>query len=195
MSLYARSDIVCIAVPETAGGCGASHARPVINGAPVDEWQLDCIPCTTYLRKQHDPCWAATTAEIPETPDEKATREDAEKRGERQIKKQQEELSVRQHELTEKIVQMMEGRAPAPLTGPTSEQIGELVAREVAKALAAQQNGHAAVEPETLTEPELNLDRLHWKTLQKMCRANNLVDKGTREDLITRLQAAHRAAI
>jgi ribosomal protein S27AE len=42
-------------------------------------WKLDCTQCETHLKT--DALWSATVSEIPETPDEKLTREDWEKRG------------------------------------------------------------------------------------------------------------------
>ena len=43
----------------------------------------------------------------------------------------------------------------------------------------------AAEEPVTV-----DLDRIHPQTLKKMCRAKGLPDKGSKDDLIGRLQAA-----
>ena len=64
-----------------SGGCGTQggHSRPVINGAPVRLWKLDCGPCSTALKD--DPLWSTTEADIPETPDETKGREDFAKRG------------------------------------------------------------------------------------------------------------------
>ena len=36
----------------------------------------------------------------------------------------------------------------------------------------------------------MDLERLHPQTLQKMCRERELPDKGSKDDLIGRLQAA-----
>lgn len=63
------------------GGCGQFHGRPVEHGAPVKLWALTCPQCETHLR--HDDQWSATISGIPETPDEKAEREDRELRGQR----------------------------------------------------------------------------------------------------------------
>lgn len=80
MAIFARSDLCYVAVSTDHGGCGSAHSRPVIGGAPVKVWALDCPGgCEDYLRK--DSLWAATATTIPETPDETATREDVEKRG------------------------------------------------------------------------------------------------------------------
>ena len=50
--------------------------------APGRLWKFsDCPRCEDFLR--HDPLWAVTVAEIPETHDEKKAREDFDKRGAR----------------------------------------------------------------------------------------------------------------
>lgn len=79
ISLYARADLASTTVSAAHGGCGQIHTRPAPGGNPVAVWKLDCPQCETHLR--NDPLWSATVSEIPETPDEKLTREDWEKRG------------------------------------------------------------------------------------------------------------------
>ena len=80
MVLYAANDRMAVSVsPGAHGGCGASHSRPVRDGAPVFPWVLDCPGCEDFLR--HDSGWAVTAAEIPETYDETKQREDFDKRG------------------------------------------------------------------------------------------------------------------
>lgn len=111
ISLYARSDLMSVAIPATSGGCGASHSRPVHNGAPAREWQLDCPPCESYLKgdrkrkilkttpgdpklgipaKQErvadcDPHWSSTSESIPLTPDEQRTNSTRTERANHQI--------------------------------------------------------------------------------------------------------------
>jgi hypothetical protein len=80
MTVHSRSDVVAVTISPAHGGCGRVHSRPVVAGAPARLWALDCADgCEDVLR--HDPLWAPTVTTIPETPDEAATREDAEKRG------------------------------------------------------------------------------------------------------------------
>lgn len=79
MSIYARADLASVTVSAAHGGCGQVHTRPAPGGNPVAVWKLDCAACENHLR--HDALWSATVSEIPETPDEKLTREDWEKRG------------------------------------------------------------------------------------------------------------------
>lgn len=206
MPLFARSDVMSVAVPVTSGGCGSTHSRPVVEGVPETDWDLEkqCMQCAANRRG--DPLWSATLAEIPETPDERLSREDAEKRGERAIKKAQEELSVRQHELTEKIVSLLErGGTPAQLPDP--DFIARLVAQEVAKAMNTPEpspperflpvprqefrDGPFAPScpPDLAIPVDVPLERLHVRTLGKMCRERGLDDKGKKADLIARLAA------
>jgi hypothetical protein len=81
MTVYARSDIAAVSISTAHGGCGEVHSRPAPGGKPVAEWALTCGPCENHLR--HDPLWATFTDQIPETPDEIRSREEAEKRGQR----------------------------------------------------------------------------------------------------------------
>ena len=81
MSLWARSDLASVSVSAAHGGCGVVHTRPAPGGKPAELWELDCHPCSDYLR--HDPLWSTTLSEIPETHDEKNAREDFDKRGAR----------------------------------------------------------------------------------------------------------------
>ena len=79
MTVYARSDVMSVALSSSHGGCGAAHHRPVTRGAPAAVWALDCPPCEDHLR--HDPLWAVMPADVPETPDEERVREDRDKKG------------------------------------------------------------------------------------------------------------------
>jgi hypothetical protein len=206
MGLYGRSDVMSVAVPASSGGCGAMHSRPVTDGVPEADWNLEqhCPRCAGALRG--DPLWAAMPADVPETPDEIAIREDAAKRGDRALKRAQEELSVRQHELTEKIVTLLE-RGGTPVQLPDPDLIARLVAQEVQKAMSRPQPAPPEPEPEpengegyesvplwdadgTALAPMKNeLFRLHVRTLGKMCRERGLDDSGGKAELIARLAA------
>jgi hypothetical protein len=180
--LCARSDVSHVAISVDAGGCGASHSRPVTNGAPEEVWKLNCPQCESFLRG--DPLWSATEAEIPETYDEQTRREDEEKRGNRAREKARETLDVR-------MVDMMElmSKRSAQEAGVDPELIARLVQEQVAKVLAEKQISPPEPEPESEPEPELDLDKLHWKTLQKMCKQKGLPETGSREDLVKRLKS------
>lgn len=80
MTMYARNDLVAVTISPTHGGCGDVHSRPVVEGAPVKLWALECANgCEDALRK--DAHWSSTISGIPETPDETAYREDQELKG------------------------------------------------------------------------------------------------------------------
>lgn len=80
MTVYARSDVAAVSISPEHGGCGESHSRPVVEGAPVKLWALTCHGgCEDVLR--NDSLWAGTPHTVPETPDEEAIRADVEKRG------------------------------------------------------------------------------------------------------------------
>jgi hypothetical protein len=52
-------------------------------------------------------------------------------------------------------------------------------------------SARGAIAPlESPDEPEVDLERLHPQTLRKMCRQRDLPDKGSKDVLIGRLQAA-----
>jgi hypothetical protein len=79
MSVFARSDVVYVAIPVENGGCGAGHGRPVLDGAPAKLWRVDCPHCEAHLR--HDPLWAQSSLEIPLTPDEQRIAKQMEEKG------------------------------------------------------------------------------------------------------------------
>ena len=110
MSLFARSDVAGITVPVGSGGCGNTHSRPVIKGAPAKVFELNCPPCESYLRGDRkpkvlkyqtnpktgqvthqdrvadaDPMWSSTPDTVPLTPDETRTNEVRSERGRMQI--------------------------------------------------------------------------------------------------------------
>jgi hypothetical protein len=115
LSLYARSDVMSVSIPETSGGCGASHTRPVTRGVPAKVWKLDCSPCEGYLRgdgkpkvikvipgdkdlgipsrMEHvidsHPQWSNTPEGIPPTPDEQHVNKIRAERGTQQLQQLQ----------------------------------------------------------------------------------------------------------
>jgi hypothetical protein len=94
--VYARSDVSSVTIPTTNGGCGNVHSRPVIAGAPVIIWKLDCPFCHPVLLKEveastmtwkdkegkthrvNTSTWADTEFRIPPTPDEEQVAVDME---------------------------------------------------------------------------------------------------------------------
>lgn len=85
-----------VSIPETSGGCGKTHSRPVVKGSPAKDFKLDCDRCEHYLsgvgkpkiikntpgdrdrgipaRQERvadaDPHWSTTPEGTPLTPDE-----------------------------------------------------------------------------------------------------------------------------
>lgn len=96
MSVFARSDVMSVAIPSTSGGCGNQHSRPVVQGAPVRIWRLDCPLCEPVIRrdiesstvewtdrngKKHrvnTSTWGDHELRIPQTPDEASVAADVE---------------------------------------------------------------------------------------------------------------------
>ena len=69
--IYAPADFVAVTVPaDDRGGCGEQHRRP--DGAHT--WALSCEACEPWLM-QTDSRWVRTAAEIPETYDQRKSRE------------------------------------------------------------------------------------------------------------------------
>ena len=81
--LFARNDLDFFKVPVESGGCGApgGHSRPVIEGAPVRPWRVECVDCEPFLREHLSDLFSLSEADLPETPDEVKGREDFAKRG------------------------------------------------------------------------------------------------------------------
>lgn len=84
MTVYARSDVAAVNISVNHGGCGETHSRPVVAGAPARLWALSCEGgCEDVLR--NDSHWAGTPHTVPETPDEIAIRLDVEKKNQLEL--------------------------------------------------------------------------------------------------------------
>ena len=80
MTVWARNDVCAVSISPDHGGCGESHTRPVVKGAPVKIWALTCHGgCEDHLRESS--LWSGTPESVPETPDETNIRLDVERRG------------------------------------------------------------------------------------------------------------------
>lgn len=120
MTVWARSDVCAVSISPDHGGCGISHSRPVVAGAPVRTWALTCQGgCEDYLR--NDPLWSGTPETVPESPDEIAIRQDLEKRGQLES---QASMATALNDLAKlgdlpgaiaQLAQMMAGNAPQQL--------------------------------------------------------------------------------
>ena len=78
MTVHARNDVASVSISDSHGGCGETHSRPVVDGAPAKNWSLACPKCEDFLRS--DPRWSAQLDSVPETPDEITAREEKQKR-------------------------------------------------------------------------------------------------------------------
>lgn len=124
MTVWARNDVCAVSISPEHGGCGETHTRPVIKGAPVKVWALTCHGgCEDHLRG--DPLWAGAPHTVPETPDETIARLDVERRG--QIE-QQTTMANALNDLAKLgdlpamialLAQSMAGNAPQQLTTQT----------------------------------------------------------------------------
>ena len=209
MALFARSDLSAINLSDAHGGCGQSHHRPAPDGNPVTIWKLDCVQCESHLRS--DPLWSSTVAEIPETHDQVAEREDYEKRGANDIQTMMALALTRMTggEIPDSVARMIDG---SPLHIPSAVKVlcppfghanppglkfcGECGTsmREAAPAVEAPTVREAPPVPRAPDAPNRDLVSLHPQKLRKMCRENGLNDSGTRPEMIARLEAAGKVA-
>jgi hypothetical protein len=172
VAVYARSDVMGIAVPVSDGGCGSSHSRPVVQGAPAKVWKLTCGPCETVIKRdirastvewtdkdrvKHEyntSTWADDPTRIPLTPDEERVSRVMEREGkgamasafegmaQALIKKQREEAAAD----TEAAV-LVEERSHA------QDEINELKAQIAL--LVAKVNGEPGIPKPVITgEPD-----------------------------------------
>ena len=222
MSLYARSDVASITVPVASGGCGRSHSRPVINGAPAKIFKLDCPDhCEPYLRGDRrqkklvyqidsktgqtvrqervadaDPMFSSTPDTTPLTPDEERTNTTRQERGRMQIEMIQALAAMRATgiQVPPEAMWLLEREIPEGVLRGTvlcanqhDNPAGLKFCGECGVSMAAR---GAIAPPEAPDAPEIDLGRLHPQTLRKMCRDAKLPDRGSKDDLIGRLQAA-----
>jgi hypothetical protein len=212
MTIWARSDLAAVTVSVAHGGCGVTHHRPAPGGVPVQPWKLDCDVCEDHLR--HDAHWSVTPSEIPETHDEKVSREDFEKRG---AKDKDAILTlalarlagIDSSELPESLTRMISG---APLHVPIQGQMecpnghgqpgGAKFCSQCGSPMSAPVTKAALNGPERRAEPPASVpsppqgprpQRLRdarLDVLQALARSRGLDEAGTRPDLISRLAGA-----
>jgi hypothetical protein len=222
MVLYARSDVMGVSISAESGGCGrpGGHSRPVIKGAPVKVFKLDCPPCEAYLRGDRkpkklvyqinkttgqtvrqervadaDPMWSSTPDTIPLTPDEERTNTTRSERGAMQIQMLQALAAIRQTgiDVPPEALWLLEREIPEGVLKGTilcanshDNPAGVKFCGECGIAM----NARAAIAPAEDEPAAVDLGRLHPQTLRKRCRDAGLSDKGSKDALIGRLQAA-----
>lgn len=213
MTLYARSDVVCVSLG--ARGCGATHTRPVTHGAPAKQFKLDCPPCEAVLKGSRrgviqspisktgplamgvidaDPAWSSSPDTVPLTPDEERTDATRRERGKAQIEMLQALAAIRATgvNIPVEALYLLENELPAGILKGTmlcanghDNPAGLKFCGECGTGMAAR----AAIGGSDDSEPAVDLARLHPQTLRKMCRDRDLPDKGSKDDLIARLAA------
>jgi len=213
--------------PES-GGCGrpGGHSRPVIKGAPVKVWKLECGPCESYLRGDRKPKilkyamdkttgqairqeriadaddrWGSTPDTVPLTPDEERTNATRTERGRMQIEMIQALAAIRATglQVPPEAMFLLEREIPEGVLRGTvvcanghDSPAGNKHCGECGVPMAAR---GAIAPPEPPAEPEIDLGRLRVASLRKMCRDAKLPDRGSKEQLIRRLEdAAAKAA-
>jgi hypothetical protein len=198
MTIYSASNIMAVTISEAHGGCGASHSRPVRNGAPDKIWKFDCVMCENHLRT--DPLWSTTVSEIPETYDEQKTREDWDKRG-------AQDRDAIMPVLLAKLAGLEPSQLPESLTRAISGTSLHIPGVMECPKGHAQPSGqdfcgkcgspmHDAASAGSFPPPAPapDLADLHPQKLRKMCREQGLDDSGTRPEMIARLEAERVAA-
>lgn len=199
MTLYARSDVMSVALSKDHGGCGATHMRPVTHGAPAKVWALDCTLCEDHLRS--DPHWAIDALEIPETPDETRLREKAEEKGEHSQKVNLENAVASLATTAEgfqKLMMMMFASNP-DMAKNMNKMLGVLAVGENSMAVQQAAEAHTAsivpnplgYAPEDLATPPSGpndtLDGLKLSELRALAKSRGLDSTGDRAQLLKRL--------
>ena len=144
-----------------------------------------------------DPMWGPTPDSAPLTPDETRTNEVRSERGRMQIEMLQALAALRSTgvEVPPEAMWLLERELPAGVLKGTivcasghDVPAGTKFCPECGVSMAAR---GAITPPEGPPgEPEIDLERVHPQTLKKMCREAGLPDKGSKDALIGRLQAA-----
>jgi hypothetical protein len=200
-----------------AHGCGASHSREVTRGVAAREFRLDCPPCEAHLRGDRkpkklvyetdkrtgqtirqarvadsDPMWSSTP-DVPQTPDEERINAVRQERGSQQIQMIQALAALRATgiQVPDEAMWLLERELPSGVLKGTmlcasghDNPAGVKFCGECGMSMAAR--GAIA----SSDEPVVDLSRLHVATLRKRCRDAGLPDKGSKDALIGRLEAA-----
>lgn len=221
-ALYARSDLCAINIPSASGGCGRNggHTRPVIKGAPVKVWKLECPQCESVLkgdRKQKilryhvnpqtgqavrqeripdsDDRWSSTPDTIPLTPDEERTNKTRSERGSMQIQMLQALAAIRATgvQVPAEAMWLLEREIPAGVLQGTvlcANNHDVPAGLKYCGECGISMAARGAIDAAPESAPVIPLDSLHVATLRKMCRERKLPDNGSKEALIGRIMAA-----
>ncbi len=225
MTLYARSDLMSVAIPADSGGCGTTHNRPVNKGAPVRVWQITCPPCESYLRgdtkpkvikvipgdkdnnipsrMEHvvdaDPHWSTTPEGVPLSPDEQHVHKLRSERGRQDLDMLQAIASLRNTGIDlgdyRDAMWLLEQRFDKRIIHGSmvcaaghNNSAGVKFCQECGISMTTLGIIDAAEDddPEP-SEPFIDVYKLDFKTLQKMCKEKGLSARGTADQLRQRL--------
>lgn len=149
-----------------------------------------------------DPMWSSTPETAPLSPDEEKTRHLRVERGEQQLRALEALVNLKTGGIDllsrpDVMYYLKESGLPAEmLQGKTVCPSGHdnPAGNAFCGSCGASMTHQQALEPGGSEEPAVDLGRLHVQSLRKMCRDKGLPDKGSKDDLISRLQAAERVA-
>ena len=217
--MYARSDVCSIVIP-VPDGCGAQHTRKVTRGAPEKIFSITCEPCEAYLRgdrkqkilRYHiDPAtkqairqervadaddrWSTTIDTIPLTPDEERTNTTRTERGRMQIEMIQALAAMRASgiQVPPEAMWLLEREIPEGMLRGTVVCVNghdNAAGAKFCSECAVSMGTRGAIAPPDDEPAVVDLGRLHPQTLKKMCREAGKSDKGSKEQLVGRLQSA-----
>ena len=223
--MYARSDLMSVSIPETSGGCGKTHARPVTKGVAAKVWRLDCPPCEGYLRgdgkpkliknipadkeaglpgrMEHvpdsHPQWSNTPEGVPPTPDEQHVNKIRTERGAHELQMLQALIAAKGAGMAipDNAMWLLEQNFdPRLIHGKVicanghDNTAGAKFCSTCGTDMASRGVIEAPKEEEEITEePFIDIYKLDFRSLQKMCKEKGLNAKGTTDELRQRLSA------
>ena len=178
------------------------HCEPYLRGdrkQKVLKYHID--PATKQALRQErvadsDPMYGTTPDSIPLTPDEERTNTTRTERGRMQIEMIQALAAMRASgvQVPPEAMWLLEREIPeGVLRGTVVCMSGHDVpaGSKFCPDCGASMAARGAIAPPPEDEPAVvDLGRLHPQTLRKMCRERDLPDKGSKEQLVGRLQAA-----
>lgn len=181
MTIHARSDVSAVSISPAHGGCGQTHSRPVVEGAPASSWSLSCPKCEEHLR--FDPCWSPVRDSVPETPDEVSAREERTKRTEADT---QQLLTKAVTTLPEILSQMVSGNA---------ELVKQFLQLAASKGTLPQDLSPAPVQGEVLSHareveanPTDSLSTLSINELRAVAKARGVTVPSGKRDKASLIQ-------
>lgn len=193
-------------------------------GVPAKTFKLECPACEAVLKGDHKPrilkyqidkttgqsvrqervpdksdLWGAAPDTVPLTPDEERTNTTRSERGAMQIQMLQALAAIRQTgiDVPPEAMWLLEREIPEGVLKGTmlcanghDSPAGTKYCGECGVAM----NVRGAIGQGEDEAAEVDLSRLHVASLKKLCRERKLDDKGSKDALIDRLQAAEGVA-